>query len=115
MKLSNLQIFSPDAFTRFLEWRGFVITTKFCYAFYLIQIPIFQLSIATSRDVRYFNILSMINLNEIFVICSSAVLMTLLIETPFNNIKKLLFVRSTRDENSNYTKRNVEKIAEKTD
>lgn len=90
-------------FTRFLEWKGFVITTKFSYAFYLIQIPIFQLSIANTRDIRFFSAMSMINLNEIFVICAASVFMTLFIEAPFNNIKKLLFT-SELNEASNQTK-----------
>lgn len=72
-----------------------MITTKFCYAFYLIQIPFFQLSIANTRDIRYYSAMSLINLNEIFVICSAAVIMTLLVETPFNNLKKQLFASNT--------------------
>lgn len=95
------QTFPTDSFIKFLEWRGFFITTKFCYAFYLIQIPIFQLSIANTRDIRYFTASSMINLNELFVICASAVLMTLLIETPFNNIKQNMLSPKKFDKNSN--------------
>jgi peptidoglycan/LPS O-acetylase OafA/YrhL len=97
-------------FIRFLEWKGFVITTKFCYAFYLIQIPIFQLSIANTKDIRYYTVSSMINLNELFGICAASVLMTLFIETPFNNIKKLLFARKIVDENSNIVEEKKEKM-----
>ncbi|CRK86898.1 CLUMA_CG000720, isoform A [Clunio marinus] len=50
---------------RLLEWKGFIITTKFCYAFYLIQIPLFQLSLANTKDIHYHNLSSIINLNEI--------------------------------------------------
>lgn len=90
-----------DAFTRFLEWEGFVITTKFCYAFYLIQIPILQLSIANIKDIRFFNPATMINLNEVFIICVASICVTLFIETPFNNMKKILFKRPSLDENAN--------------
>lgn len=93
-----------DLFTRFLEWKGFLITTKFCYAFYLIQIPIFQLSIANTRDIRHYSATSMINLNEIFVICLASVFLTLFVETPFNNIKKLLFANDTLKEDSSQKK-----------
>jgi peptidoglycan/LPS O-acetylase OafA/YrhL len=89
-------------FTRLLEWRGFAITTKFCYAFYLVQIPILQASIANTKDIRYYHATTMINLNEIFVIVVVSLAMTLLVETPFNNIKHLLFRRETCvDENCN--------------
>jgi hypothetical protein len=44
----------------------------------------------------------MINLNEIFVIVVASVIMTLFIETPFNNIKNLLLRKETTvDENFN--------------
>lgn len=96
-----IPFFLSDAFTRFLEWRGFVLTTKFSYAFYLIQIPIFQMSIANTKDIRFYEAKSVINLNEVFVICLLSIAMTLFIETPFNNIKNLLFSREVIDENSN--------------
>lgn len=110
--LSYLIILPTDSYVKLLEWKGFLITTKFCYAFYLIQIPIFQLSIANMREIRYYSSSSMINLNELFVICSTAVLMTLLIETPFNNIKKLLFTSKKTDENSNEVKGSLAKKVE---
>jgi peptidoglycan/LPS O-acetylase OafA/YrhL len=90
LKITFLNSFT-DFFKRFLEWKGFAVTTKFSYAFYLIQIPIFQLSIANTKDVRFHTPSSMINLNEIFVICAASIFLTLFIEAPFNNIKKLLF------------------------
>lgn len=78
-----------------------MITTRFCYAFYLIQVPIFQLSIANTKDIRYHDAASIINLNELFTICVSSVVMTLFVETPCNNIKNLLCKRTTLvDENS---------------
>lgn len=82
-----------------------MITTKFCYAFYLIQIPIFQLSIAKTKDVRFYEASSVINLNEIFVVCVASVLLTLFVETPFNNIKKLMFTAKTIDEDTIEEKR----------
>lgn len=96
-----------DSFNRFLEWKGFVVTTRFCYAFYLIQIPIFQLSIGNMKEVRYSSPSSMINLNEIFVICSASVAMTLFVETPCNNLKKLWLRSHTLDVNSNETTKKV--------
>lgn len=96
-----------DSFNRFLEWKGFVVTTKFCYAFYLIQIPIFQLSIGNMRDVQFTNSSALINLNEIFVICGAATLMTLFIETPCNNLKKLWLKPDSLDVNSNETTKKV--------
>ncbi|KAG5684660.1 hypothetical protein PVAND_013878 [Polypedilum vanderplanki] len=84
-----------NAVIRFLQWDGFVVTTKLCYAFYLIQIPIFQLLIANRRDIRFYSGSSLINLNEIVVICLFSIATTLLIEMPVMNIKKLVFNEST--------------------
>lgn len=108
------QCFPQGAYTRLLEWKGFLITTRFSYAFYLIQIPIFQLSIANTKDIRYYDASSMINLNEIFVISVASIFMTLFIEAPFCNIKKLLFPSHRLDENSNGLVANkVEKVPSK--
>ncbi|KAL7027103.1 hypothetical protein ACKWTF_005310 [Chironomus riparius] len=45
----------------FLQWKGFTVTTKLCYAFYLVQIPVFQVQIANRRDVRFLNGFSMVS------------------------------------------------------
>lgn len=82
-----------------------MITTKFCYAFYLIQIPIFQLSIAKTKDIRFYEASSVINLNEIFIVCVASIFLTLFVETPFNNIKKLLFTFKAIDEDAVEEKR----------
>jgi len=51
-----------DMLIDFLQWRGFTVTTKLCYAFYLVQIPVFQLQIANRRDVRFLNGFSMVSI-----------------------------------------------------
>lgn len=69
------------------------------------------MSIANTKDVRFHDAMSMINLNEIFVICVLSVIMTLFIETPFTNIKNLLFPRNVTDVNSNDVEVKKEKKA----
>lgn len=41
--------FSSDIITNSLQWKGFIVTSRFTYAFYLVQIPVIQHKIATTR------------------------------------------------------------------
>lgn len=52
--------FCLDKVINFLEWDGFLTTTRLCYAFYLIQIPILQLLLANRRDIRYYSAASVV-------------------------------------------------------
>ena len=40
---------SLDIITKTMQWKGFIVTSRFTYAFYLVQIPVLQLKIATTR------------------------------------------------------------------
>lgn len=110
--------FFADLLNRFLGWKYFVITTRFCYAFYLVQIPIFQVTFTSIREIRYHDPATVFNLNEILIICVCTVAMTLFIETPCNNLKEIFFKRSkllpgddksTIDQNSNELTENKNK------
>jgi hypothetical protein len=58
-----------DALIRFLQWDGFIVTTKLCYAFYLVQIPIFQLLIANRRDIRFYSGSSVVSMHACMCMC----------------------------------------------
>lgn len=75
-----------------------------------MQIPIFQVTFTSIREIKYHDPAAIFNLNEILVICIFTVAMTLFIETPCNNLKEIFFKRpklvyakseSRTDQNSN--------------
>nr|XP_049463329.1 nose resistant to fluoxetine protein 6 isoform X3 [Anopheles coluzzii]XP_049463331.1 nose resistant to fluoxetine protein 6 isoform X4 [Anopheles coluzzii]XP_049463336.1 nose resistant to fluoxetine protein 6 isoform X6 [Anopheles coluzzii]XP_049463339.1 nose resistant to fluoxetine protein 6 isoform X7 [Anopheles coluzzii] len=77
----------------FFSWRGFRITTRISYAIYLTQFPIFFYNVGRTRSPQYFEFWPAVifNTNEYLVVFLSSFLLTVLFETPFINVKKLLF------------------------
>lgn len=61
-----------DLFVKFLEWRGFQISTKLSYGIYLVQFAVFHFNIGRSRGPSYFSFLrSVVILLSEFSIASS--------------------------------------------
>lgn len=53
----------PDFFVRFLEWKGFQVTTKLSYGIYLVQFPVFHFNIGRVRSSSHFGIIkSLVNI-----------------------------------------------------
>ncbi|KXJ67815.1 hypothetical protein RP20_CCG010232 [Aedes albopictus] len=76
-----------------LSWRGFRVTTKMSYAVYLTQFPIFFYQVGRVRSSLYYDfvITVLCDFNEYGVIFLASYLLTVLFETPYSNIKRLLF------------------------
>ncbi|XP_031833767.2 nose resistant to fluoxetine protein 6 isoform X1 [Nomia melanderi] len=80
-----------DQFSKFLAWKGFLITTRLSYATYLTQFPIYFYNVGTTRSSSHYDFLSMqINLNEMVWIAFLSIGLTLLFDIPFQNIKTYL-------------------------
>ncbi|XP_058443935.1 O-acyltransferase like protein [Malaya genurostris] len=75
------------------SWSGFRVTTKISYAIYLTQFPIFFYNVGRIRNAQHYNFVTsvLLDLNEYVVIFLASFILTVLFETPFSNIKKLLF------------------------
>ncbi|XP_043792229.1 nose resistant to fluoxetine protein 6-like [Apis laboriosa] len=83
-------------FGKFLAWKGFLITTKLSYAIYLTQFPIFFYNVGSIRSAEHFEFFSMqFNLHELLWIIMLSITLTLLIDTPFQNIKNYLMTKSS--------------------
>ncbi|KAG5684659.1 hypothetical protein PVAND_013877 [Polypedilum vanderplanki] len=79
-------------FTQIFEWRIFLITTKLSYGIYLVQFAVFHYNIATVRNTIHFDFVkTIINTNEIFCIILAATVITLFFDSPFGNLKKMIF------------------------
>ncbi|XP_043525105.1 nose resistant to fluoxetine protein 6-like [Frieseomelitta varia] len=84
-----------DWFTRFLAWKGFLITTRLSYAIYLTQFPIYFYNVGRTRSAEHFAFFSMqFDLNEFLCIIVLSIILTLLVDTPFQNIKSYLMKKS---------------------
>ncbi|KFB40132.1 AGAP000629-PA-like protein [Anopheles sinensis] len=84
----------------FFSWRGFRITTRISYAVYLTQFPIFFYNVGRTRAPQYFEFWPAVifNTNEYAVVFLASFLLTVLFETPFINIKKMLFRKGNKSQ-----------------
>ncbi|XP_055522358.1 nose resistant to fluoxetine protein 6 [Wyeomyia smithii] len=75
------------------SWRGFRVTTKISYAIYLTQFPIFFYNVGRVRTALHYHFLTsvLLDFKEFIAIFVASFLLTVLFETPFSNIKRLLF------------------------
>ncbi|CAD7077419.1 unnamed protein product [Hermetia illucens] len=77
---------------RMLSWPGFQVATKLSYAIYLTQFPVFFYNVGRRRHADFYNFFEiMLNTNEYFCIFVASVVLTLLFDAPFKNIKAILF------------------------
>ncbi|XP_035739061.1 nose resistant to fluoxetine protein 6-like isoform X2 [Vespa mandarinia] len=82
--------------SRILAWRGFLITTRLGYAIYLTQFPVFFYNVGQTRSAEYYDFLKLVfNIVEMVWILIASVILTLLFDTPFQNIKNHLLKKQT--------------------
>ncbi|XP_011304464.1 nose resistant to fluoxetine protein 6 isoform X2 [Fopius arisanus] len=72
-------------------WRGFLVCTRLSYAIYLTQFPVFFFNVGKTRSAEHYEFFRMLfNFHELgWIIVMSAVL-TLLFDSPFQNLKRYL-------------------------
>ncbi|XP_046734694.1 O-acyltransferase like protein-like isoform X1 [Diprion similis] len=82
---------SNGILSRIFAWRGFLICTRLSYAIYLTQFPVFFYNVGMNRGAEYYGFLgTLLNVRELTWILMSSVILTLLFETPFQNLKNHL-------------------------
>lgn len=75
-----------------MSWPGFLVTTRLSYGIYLTQFPVFFYNVGRRRFAGHYEFLGQtLNVHEWLFIVLTAVVLTLLFESPFQNIKKGLF------------------------
>ncbi|XP_033205713.2 nose resistant to fluoxetine protein 6-like [Bombus vosnesenskii] len=90
---------TSDWFSRLLAWKGFLITTRLSYAIYLTQFPIYFYNVGRTRSAGHFAFFSMqFDLHEFLWIFILSIVLTLLVDTPFQNIKSYLMKKSSLPE-----------------
>ncbi|XP_018574626.1 nose resistant to fluoxetine protein 6-like, partial [Anoplophora glabripennis] len=74
-----------------LKWKYFVPFTKIAYAVYLVQFPVFFYNVGKTRHVDEYKSYMMMQVVETGVIVLLSIILTLTIELPFQNIRKVIF------------------------
>ncbi|XP_050297184.1 nose resistant to fluoxetine protein 6-like isoform X2 [Anthonomus grandis grandis] len=77
-------------FTAVLTWKYFRIFTKIAYGVYLVQFPVFFYNVGVTRYVGEFNHFMMLPPMETISILFFAILLTLFVEMPFQNVYKCI-------------------------
>ncbi|XP_063973444.1 O-acyltransferase like protein isoform X1 [Diachasmimorpha longicaudata] len=78
-------------FSGLFAWRGFLICTRLSYAIYLTQFPVFFFNVGKTRSAEHYEFFRMLfNFHELGWIILTSVILTLLFDSPFQNIKTYL-------------------------
>ncbi|XP_024941445.1 nose resistant to fluoxetine protein 6 isoform X2 [Cephus cinctus] len=84
-----------DWLTRLFAWRGFLVSTRLSYAVYLTQFPVFFYNVGQTRSAEHYEFFRMLfNVSEFLWIIITSVILTLLFDTPFQNIKNYFLKKS---------------------
>ncbi|RLU26672.1 hypothetical protein DMN91_000469 [Ooceraea biroi] len=76
---------------RLFSWRGFLVTTRISYAIYLTQFPVFFFNVGQTRSAEHYEFFRMmLNFKETIWIVFMSIILTLLFDSPFQNIKNYL-------------------------
>lgn len=80
---------------KLFSWPGFSVWTKISYTVYLTQFPIFFYNVGTTRNPQHYEFFEMMfNIEEILCIILSSIVLTVLFEMPFQNLRNLIFKKS---------------------
>ncbi|PNF21733.1 hypothetical protein B7P43_G10363 [Cryptotermes secundus] len=78
---------------RILSWKGFTIFSRICYAVYLTQFPVFFYNVGTRRSADYYSPHLLFEFGEVVAIILLSVILTLLVDLPFQEVKTILWNR----------------------
>ncbi|XP_073983636.1 nose resistant to fluoxetine protein 6-like isoform X2 [Rhodnius prolixus] len=73
------------------SWKGFQITTRLSYTFYLTQFPVFFFNVGRVRHSDYYHFQMLLDVKETLAVVIASIVLTLAIEMPFQNLRTLLF------------------------
>ncbi|XP_039294566.1 O-acyltransferase like protein isoform X1 [Nilaparvata lugens] len=88
-------------FGKFLSWKYFKVFTRLAYAIYLTQFPVFFYNVGTTKAALYYSSLDLFNFSEFGVIVFLSVALTLLVDLPFQNLRRVLQSRKAANTKEN--------------
>jgi peptidoglycan/LPS O-acetylase OafA/YrhL len=79
---------------RMLSWKGFLVTTRLSYSLYLTQFHTFFYFVGKNRSINSFNMFQFVDVPEIALLVAASLLLSVLVELPFQNIGNILLKRT---------------------
>ncbi|XP_014245510.1 O-acyltransferase like protein [Cimex lectularius] len=76
--------------TELSTWKGWQITTRLSYTFYLTQFPVFFYNVGRVRSTDYYSIQLLFDIKETACVVLASIALTLFIEMPFQNIRSVI-------------------------
>ncbi|XP_077288289.1 drop dead isoform X2 [Arctopsyche grandis] len=74
------------------SWRGFLVWTRLSYAVYLTQFPVYFFNIGITRTPQYYDFYgALFNMKEFACIIFLSIVLTVIFDLPFQNIKNIIF------------------------
>ncbi|XP_034825681.1 nose resistant to fluoxetine protein 6-like [Maniola hyperantus] len=84
-----------------LSSRPLLFISRISYALYLIQFIVYLTNTATVRSPKEFSLTTLVDLQEIFIILLSAILLTITLVIPLQSVPKISFETKTETEEEN--------------
>ncbi|KDR21234.1 Nose resistant to fluoxetine protein 6 [Zootermopsis nevadensis] len=81
---------------RALSWKGFAVFARISYSVYLTQFPIFFYNVGTRRTATSYSPHLLFEVGEVASIILASILLTLVIDLPFQEVKKILWKEEPR-------------------
>lgn len=88
-----------DILSRLLSSRPLLFVSRISYALYLIQFIVYLTNTATIRTTKEFTLMSIINLEEIFIILLSSIIVTVTLVIPLQSLPKISSIFNTDERN----------------
>lgn len=72
------------------SWKGFQVSTRLSYTFYLTQFPVFFFNVGRTRHSDYYSFQLLVDIKETIAVIAVSILLTLCVEMPFQNVRTIL-------------------------
>ncbi|KAF6203729.1 hypothetical protein GE061_002063 [Apolygus lucorum] len=72
------------------SWKGFQITTRLSYTFYLTQFPVFFFNVGRNLYSEAYSFQLLFDVKETVAVVLASIVLTLMIEMPFQNLRSMM-------------------------
>ncbi|BES97491.1 NRF [Nesidiocoris tenuis] len=76
------------------SWRGWQITTRLSYTFYLTQFPVFFFNVGRNLYSEAYSIQLLFDIKETIAVVLASMVLTLVIEMPFQNLRSMMLKKT---------------------
>ncbi|XP_069696137.1 uncharacterized protein [Periplaneta americana] len=88
-------------FGALLSWKWFRVFSRVTYSLYLVQFFVYFYNVGVRRTVQYYTPLQMFEVGEVLCILLASTALTLFVDLPFQEVKKVIWTHSNGSEAEN--------------